>query len=193
MPNEKNLVEFGLENVHVAILEADEVSGEMVHGTPKPWPGAVTLTYDPSSTETRHYADNRLYYFNENNNGYTGAFTTTLVPNWLYTSVFGETVDSKGKRVERTTDKVKEVALLFEIDGDAEASRLVFYRVRFARPSKTNNTITETAEPGTTQLNITILPRVEDKATKAVANPDSPGYDGWYDAVELPDFETPGA
>ena len=76
-------VQFNLCNAHYAVL-TDTVSTSGVHsysyGTPKPIPGAVTLTLDAAGDTSTFYADGMAYYQTQANNGYSGTLTIADVP-----------------------------------------------------------------------------------------------------------------
>ena len=63
-----NKVKFNLKNVYVA--ELIENDGQYSFGTPKAFPGAVSISLDPEGESTPFYADDIVYFRSNGNNGY---------------------------------------------------------------------------------------------------------------------------
>ena len=64
---EKNKVEFGLENVYFARATTDLLSGATTYEKPIRWPGAVELSLEASGDLIKFKADNIDYYISGNN------------------------------------------------------------------------------------------------------------------------------
>ena len=79
----KNKVEFGLSNVHVAIEKGDGWD------VPKHIPGAVTFTPSAESDDFHFYADDGDYYNESTDNGYSGELSMALLPDWFLGAVLG--------------------------------------------------------------------------------------------------------
>ena len=83
MSKEKNKIKFGLKNTHYAIItETEQEDGTIksTYSTPKKWPGAVSLSLDPSGESNTFYADDTAYAVLSSNSGYEGDFESALVP-----------------------------------------------------------------------------------------------------------------
>lgn len=147
-------VKYGLKNVHyaVATIGAD---GSATYGTPKPWPGAVSLTLDQQGGTTQFRADNINYWTGQSNNGYEGDLETALIPDSFKVDVLGMVVDGNGIMLEDVDAKTVPFALMFQIETDTEARRFVFYNCTATRPSVTGNTTDEEIEPQTDTVTIT--------------------------------------
>lgn len=187
-----NKVKFGLKNVHYAAVTeaADAQTGAITstYGTPKAWPGAVSISLDPSGENAPFYADDSVFFDASVNNGYTGTLEIADIPEDMETDVFGYTKDAtSGIVVEKSTSTRKYVALLFEFKGDAENRRFCFYRCSIQRPSVASSTTTDTIEPSVDSVAITVTPRPDDDVVKAKANYSDAAYANWYSTV--PDAE----
>lgn len=189
MPTPTNKIKYNLKNVHVAKLTKGD--NTFTYDTPKAIPGAVSLTLDAESEETKFYADGIVYYRTNANNGYSGSLEIALIPEWFYTDILQETKDENGVLVE-TSDNTESVyfALLFEFDGDVNSIRHAFYNCTVSRPSVASQTKEGTIDPQTETLNLTADPR-EDGLVKAKTgnDVDTETYNGWYSAVYDPETE----
>jgi len=183
-----NKVKFGLKNVHYSVVT--ESNGVASYGTPKPIPGAVNLTLDAAGESVQFYADDRIYYEENTNDGYTGSLEMALIPDEFRVDVLGYEVDSNGTIGENKDAKVKKFALMFEFDGDAKKTRHVFYNVLAARPTISGSTRTKTKEPQTETMNITARPAIDTGDVHwKVKQGDAP-YDTFYTAVYLKNAPT---
>ena len=83
MNKEKNKIKFGLKNTHYAIItETEQEDGTIksTYSTPKKWPGAVSMSLDPSGESNTFYADDTAYAVLTSNSGYEGDFESAVVP-----------------------------------------------------------------------------------------------------------------
>lgn len=154
MPASNNLVRFGLTNVYYATYTDSE------YGTPKRIYGGVQLTTTPEGDSYTFYADNVAYYATETNAGYTGTVEVAAVNDEFLKDVLGYKSDTtSGLLYESTTTIVPSVALMFEVGGNEENQRAVFYNVTFSRLETEANTRADTTEPDTVTLNFTAIGR----------------------------------
>lgn len=196
----ENKVRFGIQNVYVAFLNADETD----YGTPIRIPGARNLTTDPQGESNNWYADNIPFVTFNSNSGYTGSLELALIPDAVLAEMFGWTIDANGALVEDAEGVPKSFALLFEVKGDKKNRRNVFYNVSATRPGSNNQTQEESIDPNTETLNITMIPRtiqvstgqgatVSKTVTKASMEPSTQGqaaYDAFFNAVYIPQLGT---
>ncbi|MDU5310654.1 MAG: phage tail protein, partial [Dialister sp.] len=164
MANKNNKVKYNIKNVYAAKM-AETVSNGVstfTYETPKPIPGAVSLSLDAEGESSPFYADGVVYFRTVTNNGYSGDLEIALIPEWFRTEILQETLDSKGVLVENsnTAESVK-FALLFEFDGDVKAIRHALYNCTASRPSIESETKEDTIEPGTETLSMTADPRAD--------------------------------
>lgn len=183
MSGQSNKVKYGLKNVHYAVVT--ETDGVITYGTPVPIPGAVNLTLSPAGETVQFYADNRVYYEENTNNGYEGSIEIALIPDSFRKDILGDIEDANGALFETADAKPKHFALLYEFDGDVHKTRYVDYYVLAARPDVSGATTTNTKEPQTETLNITVRPAPDTRLVRGRVKPDQPGYDTFFDAVYL--------
>lgn len=186
-----NKVKYNLKNVYAAKLTETVKDGvtTFTYDTPKPIPGAVSISLDAEGETKAFYADGIVYFRSVTNNGYSGDIEIALIPEWFRMDILQEVLDDKGVLVEKSglSDTVK-FALLFEFDGDIRSIRHVLYYCTASRPSLESETKEDTIEPSTEKLSITADPRSDGlvKARSGDAT-DATAYDKaykWlYDAI----------
>ncbi len=189
-----NKVKYNLKNVHAAKLTETVVNNEttFTYGTPRPIPGAVSISLDAEGESNPFYADGIVYFRSVTNNGYSGDLEMALIPEWFRTEILQEELDDKGVLVEKSTnlESVK-FALLFEFDGDVNCIRHVLYNCTSSRPSIESETKEDAIEPGTEKLSITADPRADGLVKARTGDTtDAATYAGWYSAVYLPTAAT---
>lgn len=186
----KNKVKYGLKNVHYAVATIDEVTNVATYGTPKPWPGGVSLSLEAEGSETKFRADNTDYYVSQSNNGYSGSLESAIVPDSFKQDVLGETEDANGVWVEDQGAKTVHFALIFQFEGDVNAVRHVMYNCTASRPSVSGNTTDQTIEPQTETVNLTASAihnaSLDKDIVKARVNQGDTPYSTWFDGVYQP-------
>lgn len=190
MPD-KNKVNFGLKNVHYALITyANDVPS---WGTPVHVPGAVTASMSQESSDTTFYADDSKYFITSVNNGYTGTLEMADIPASMRKDIWGQTISSTGKMlIESADDKPVEFALMFEVNGNVTPKRYCFPRCIASRPNLEAATTNESNEPQTQSFDITVLPVMDPTSNSAIngktkygTTEDTPtaAYEAFFDAV----------
>lgn len=186
MPNK---VKFNLKNVYYAtVTETAGTSGTTyAYGTPVAWPGAVSLSLDAEGDTSTFYADGIAYYVTTANNGYSGDFESALVPEDFKTDILKETANTTaGTLVEYSTVEPAAFALLFQFDGDQNATKHVLYNCKCTRPSIASQTNEDSKEVQTETLNITASPRADGLVKASCANTSGTAYSTWTSTVYVP-------
>lgn len=198
-----NKIKYGIRNVHYAKLTIGEDGTLISYGSPKPWPGAVSLSLDAEGDATPFYADDIIYYESVANNGYSGDFESALIPDEFAEEIMGNVKDADGVQIEDASVQPEPFALLFEFVGDKNAIRHVLYNCKMTRPSIESKTSEDSKEPQTETGTITALPltlpepiiigtgdAVKTISTvvkgKTTADTTSTAYQTWYTTVHLP-------
>ncbi len=151
--NAQNKIKYGLKNVHyaVATIAAD---GSATFSTPVAFPGAVSLSVSPEGDRTPFYADNVEYWVGTSNNGYSGSLEVARVIDSFKTDVLGYTSDNKKIMYEDADAEAVHFALIFQFEGDKNATRHVLYNCTASRPTVEGNTKAENVEPQTESIDI---------------------------------------
>lgn len=182
-----NKIKYGISKCYYA--KATDTGGVLTYATPVALPGAVSLSLDAQGDTNTFYADNIAYFTSSANNGYQGDLELALLPDAFRTDILGETLDAKGFYTETANVSTVEFALLFQFEGDENATRHCLYRCVASRPSVSGSTKEDSIEPQTETLTITAMPRLNDELVKArcpYTASTSSAYATWFDAVEEP-------
>lgn len=191
MPD-KNKVRYGLKNVHIAELIESE-NGAITYGKPEKYPGAVSLSLDPEGDSNNFNADDTVYFQTTSNNGYSGDLEMAYIPDWFAIKYLNHKKAKSGNVVEMTGGNNKPFALLFEFDGDVNATRHILFNVVANRPSLEGNTAEDSKEPQTSTLSFNASP-VEcpdgNSTPKSKASKGDSNYETFFTvAPELPEFD----
>ena len=191
----ENKIKYGIKNVYYAI-GTPQTNGSMTYGSPKAFPGAVSLSLDPQGDNTPFYADNVVYWVGNGNNGYQGDLEIARVIDSFKEDVLGDIKDGKTVLVENANASIVHFALLFQFEGDVKATKHVMYNCTCSRPSAAGSTKNESIEPATETVTITATSvynatlDTDIVKAEATANSDSTTYSGWFSAVYLPTAPT---
>lgn len=184
-----NKVKYGLSNCYYAVL--DEAEG--TYSTPVALPGAVNLSLDQEGEDSNFRADNIDYFRTFSNNGYTGTLELALIPDAFLKDVLGQVKDStSGLQYEIADANPSPFALLFQFEGDANATRHVLYNCKASRPQLSSQTTEETISPVTETIDITAIARTmtvggaTKQIVKAKCEPTDTAYSSFFTSVQMP-------
>ncbi len=155
---ETNKVRYGLSNVHVGTVKVED--GTPTFGVPKAYPGAVNMTLNAEGESSTFYADNIAYYVTNSNNGYTGDLEMAYLYDWFETQFLGSKESQEGMIVETSDNPTQMAYLMFQFEGDVNATKYIIYNITFGRPDLEGNTKEDTTEPNTTTIPFTSVPLV---------------------------------
>lgn len=182
-----NKVKYGLKNVYFAVAHI-ATNGTATYDSPKAWPGAVELSLDAEGDTNKFYADNIAYAQFSANAGYSGSFESALIPEDFKTDVLGEVADTNGVLYENAGAGAQPFALLFQFEGDANATRHVLYNCVASRPSVGGSTTEESIEAQTETVDLTVSSIHNAALNKDVVKARCPEtittqYTAWFSAV----------
>lgn len=148
-----NKIKYGLKNVYYAIATI-ATDGSATYGAPKAFPGAVSLSLEPQGEAEPFYADNIVYWVAQPNNGYEGDLEMARIIDDFKKDVLGYVTDQNGVLVEKIANSAVHFALLFQFEGDEEATRHVLYNCTATRATTGGTTKGENVEPQTETVTI---------------------------------------
>lgn len=153
MPNTENKIKYGLKNVYYAVATI-ATDGSATFGTPVAFPGAVSLSLSAEGERSPFYADNIEYWVGSANNGYSGSLEMARLTDDFKKDVLGYVEDSKHVVYEDANAQAIHFALIFQFEGDQNATRHVLYNCTCGRPEVSGSTKNETIEPQTESVDI---------------------------------------
>ena len=185
-----NKIKYGLSNVYYAVgTEGDNHT--MTYSTPVAIPGAVNLSLDAQGDNTNFYADNVVYWIGNGNNGYSGTLEIARIPDSFKTAVLGNIQAKNNLLVEDLDAPIVHFALLFQFEGDENATRHAFYNCTVSRPQVSGQTKSENIEPQTETLNLEATSIYNTSLTAEIVKADCPytsaSYSSWFTAVVVPE------
>ena len=134
--------------------------GTPTFSAPKSYPGAVNMTLDAEGEQSIFYADNIAYYVTNSNNGYTGELEMAYLYDWFETEYLGNKESQEGMIVETSDVPTQMAYIMFQFEGDVNATKYIIYNATFSRPSLEGSTQEDTTEPNTTTIPFTSVPLV---------------------------------
>lgn len=149
-----NKIKYGISRCYYAVATIAS-NGSATYGTPKPLPGAVSLSLDAQGDTNKFYADNIVYYSTVANSGYEGELELAKIPDDFLKDCLGYVADGNGVLFEDAGAVGAHFALMFQFEGDAHAKRHVLYNCVASRPSVSGSTKEESIEPQTETISIT--------------------------------------
>lgn len=129
-------------------------NGSATYGTVNTMPGARSWNVDPDGETTNYYADDKKYYVEQANNGYTGDMTFAMLPEVFLTEILGMLKDSKNNLFEDPDVQTAHFAFGGIYNTDAKKRKFVFYNVVASRPADNHTTKERTISPDEDVLSV---------------------------------------
>lgn len=127
---EKNIVEFGVENLHLAIYKED--TGE--YEKPEHIVGTSKIKLSGKGDSKSLYADNGLFYLILSNTGYEGELEIYNYDDDFKEKYLGFEKDGNGILIEPSILKPAKLGMLFKILGDKKDRVSALYNCIFEKP-----------------------------------------------------------
>jgi phi13 family phage major tail protein len=188
-----NKIKYGLKNVYYAIATIDN-NGAATYGAPKAFPGAVSLSLAAQGDTTPFYADNIVYWTGVSNTGYEGTLEMARISDDFKQDCLGYLKSNKNVLLEDAGAEAVHFALLFQFEGDQQATRHIMYNCTASRADTGSSTKNESVEPGTETINIratsiyvSALGTGKDIVkAESIDGTDSTTYGSWFSTVYIP-------
>ena len=111
-----------------------------------------------------------------------------MIPDSFKTDIMGETVGTGAKSgiyFEDASVQPKAFALMFQFEGDENATKYVLYNCKMSRPDIESSTTEDGIEVQTVSGELTASPRAFDNIVKGVcASTGVTAYTNWFTAVQ---------
>lgn len=181
-----NKVLFGFNDLYVGTYTVDKSTGEVTLGAPFHQAGAVGFSPEDSAEQNIFYADNIPYYTSYTSGTYEGDLEVAKFDDEFKEQFLGyaRTADG-GLAVVKNAIKPN-VYMAFEVQGDAQARRVIFYNGSLGGISREFSTIEETKEPVTESIACTFTGDNDTGISMVTYNPGDAGYDTLFTNPPVP-------
>lgn len=181
-----NKVEFGISELHVGTYT--ESGGTVTLGTPYAQKGAVSFSPEVQSKKNDFYADNIVYWSGYSGGSIEGDLEVAMFDDAFKTQFLGYKALTNGGLANVKNPTKPNVYIAFQIEGDDESRRVIFYNCTLGDIKRSYNTIEEAKEPTTETLPITCIGDNESGVTMAVLKPGDAGYNTLFTAPAAPEL-----
>lgn len=180
-----NKVEFGIANLHVGTYTV-AADGTVTLGTPYHQAGAVSFSPEEDSNKNDFYADNIKYWSGYAGGTFEGDLVVAKFDDDFKTQFLGyATLTNGGLGTVKNAIKPN-VYVAFEVEGDAEQRRVIFYNCALGGINRSYNTIEDTKEPVTETIPVSVMGDNASGVTKATLKPGDTGYATLFTAPTAP-------
>ncbi len=153
-----NKVRYGLSNCYYSIYD----TSTSTWATPVSIPYAQSLSIDRNKNDSNVYADNKLIYHIANVNSASLTLQFSVIEDAVKQALLGhKSAGTTTNNVEVINEAPVYFALLFQIEGDSEKRRKIFFMCTAALSGESYETTGDSVNPVGETLEITAYP-VED-------------------------------
>ena len=184
-----NKVEFGISQLHVGTYTVTD-QGEVVLGTPYHQPGAISFSPEESSNLNNFYADNVVYWAGYSGGTFEGDLEVAKFWDDFKIQFLGYKKTADGGFANVKGAKKPNVYIAFQVEGDAEARRIIMYNCALGVIKREYATIEENKTPVTESLGVTCTGDNASGATVVSYTPDMAGYATVFTDPQAPEFES---
>ena len=184
-----NKVEFGISQLHVGTYNVAD-DGTVTLGEPYHQAGAVSFSPEEQSENNTFYADNIAYWSGYSGGTFEGDLEVALFDDAFKTAFLGYKRLTNGGLANVKNVIKPNVYIAFQVEGDAESRRVIFYNCTLGVITREFATIEESKEPVTETLNMTCIGDNASGVSRAVLKPGDAGYDTLFTAPDAPELES---
>ena len=170
-----NKVEFGISNLYVGTYSVN-TSGVVTMGTPYHQAGAVSFSPEEQSEKSDFYADNVIYWSGYTGGSFEGDLEVAKFDDTFKTQFLGYTSKGDGGLAVVKNAVKPSVWVAFQIEGDQESRRCIFYNCSLGGINRSYNTITESKEPITETIQVTVAGDNKSGVSMVSYNQGASGY-----------------
>lgn len=177
MGNDKNLIKYGIKNIHIhPILAIDTTKTDgtaYTYDTAFAVPGTQQISLTANWANNTVYADDIAYAEQTANLGYDGSWQNVKL-----TEEFEEKILNDINGQENADANITPFGMSFEFDGDSNAGRVFLYHVDLTkRPDLVFNTKTNSLSVDSDTINLNVKPRLDTHDIKVKVYPGDELYD----------------
>jgi phi13 family phage major tail protein len=186
---DKNKVLFGFSDLYIGIMTED-AQGEITMGSPYHQKGAVGYSPEENTDSEDFYADNIPYYTSYSTGVYEGDLEVAKFDDQFKLNFLGYRQLADGGLAQIKGAQKPKIYMAFEIQGDVQARRCIFYGGSLGAINRSYKTIEDNKVPDTETLSTKFIGDNATGITKVTYNPGDSGYDTLFTnppAPALPD------
>lgn len=183
-----NKVLFGFSDLYIGTYE--DTDDGVVLGTPYHQKGAVGFAPEGQGENYTFYADNIAYYSSYTGGSYEGDLTVAKFDDEFKEQFLGYVRTAQGGLAEVKNAQKPNVYIAFQVKGDAENRRFIFYNGSLGTPNREFATIEESVEVATEAISTTFTGDNATGMTKVEYKPDDAGYDTLFTDPPVPELAT---
>lgn len=183
-----NKVEFGISNLHVGTYTVSD-QDVVTLGAPYHQKGAVSFSPEQDADTNNFYADNIAYWSEITEGPFDGDLEVALFDDAFKTQFLGYKTLTNGGLASVKNPVKPHVYVAFEIVGDAENRRVIFYNCALGAIKRSYETIGEDKEPTTETIGVNCTGDDVSGAVKAVLRPGDAGYATLFTAPAAPEID----
>lgn len=180
-----NKVEFGISNLHVGTY-TDDGEGNVTLGAPYHQKGAVSFSPEEQSEASNFYADNIVYWSGYSGGTFEGDLEVAKFDDAFKKSFLGYKELTDGGLANVKGAIKPNVYIAFEVEGDAEARRIILFNCALGGITREFNTIEETKEPTTETIAVTVTGDNGTGVSMASYVPGDAGYENLFTSPTAP-------
>ena len=150
-----NKVEFGISNLYVGTYTVGS-GGAVTMGTPYHQAGAVSFSPEEQSESNTFYADNIAYWSGYTGGTFEGDLEVAKFDDTFKTQFLGYLQKGDGGLAMVKGATKPNVYIAFQVEGDAESRRIIFYNCSLGAITREYNTTEESTEPATETLAVIV-------------------------------------
>ena len=182
---DSNKVYFGFSDLYIGTYTVNS-SGVVTMGTPYHQKGAVGFSPEENTDRSDFYADNIPYYTSYASGTYEGDLEVAKFDDEFRTKFLGYvTLDDGGLAQIKGATKPN-IYLMFEIQGDIQARRVIFYNGTLGSIVRAYSTLEDATEPVTETLAVTFTGDNGTGITKVTYNKGDTGYANLFTSPPAP-------
>lgn len=182
-----NKVEFGISELHVGTYTIDE-DGVATLGEPYHQKGAVSFSPEEQSEQNIFYADNISFWSGYSGGTFEGDLEVAKFDDAFKTAFLGYAALTDGGLANVKNAIKPNVYIAFQVEGDTESRKVIFYNCALGVITREFNTIEENKEPVTETLSITCTGDAATGVTMASYKPGDAGYDTLFTNPTAPEL-----
>lgn len=182
-----NKVEFGISELHIGTYTVGE-GGTVTLGTPYHQPGAVSFSPEEQSESNTFYADNIPYWSGFSGGTFEGDLEVAKFSDEFKTQFLGYKALTNGGLANVKNAIKPSVYIAFQVEGDAESRRVIFYNCALGVITREFATIEDNKEPATETLSVTCTGDNATGVSMASLKPGDTGYATLFTAPSAPEL-----